>query len=54
VDQRPQGVRESAAQIARAAFTISLNRILLAGVIIALAGGMICIVAIRRQDFDQH
>jgi hypothetical protein len=35
----------------RAAFTADLNRILLVGVIIALAAGLISLIAIRRKDF---
>ena len=42
------------ATITRAAFTTGLNHILLVAAIIALASGVISLVAIRTRDFAQQ
>jgi hypothetical protein len=47
----PGPARQSATEITRAAFAAGLNRILLVAAIIALAAGVISLVAIRRKDF---
>jgi EmrB/QacA subfamily drug resistance transporter len=43
--------RAAAAGLTRAAFTTSLDRILLVAAIIALACGVVCLFAIRNKDF---
>jgi hypothetical protein len=53
----PPSSREPVAEIARAAFTSGLDRILLVGAIIALVSGVVSLVMIRGRDFasqDDH
>jgi hypothetical protein len=50
----PPSARRTVGFITRAAFTAGLNRILLVAAIIALAAGLITLVAIRTKDFVQQ
>ena len=50
----PPQLRPTVATITRAAFTTGLNHILLVAAIIALASGVISLVAIRTRDFVQQ
>ena len=43
--------RSAVEQVARAAFASGLNYIMLVAAIIALAGGVVALAAIRRRDF---
>jgi EmrB/QacA subfamily drug resistance transporter len=52
--QLPGPLRGQVAAITRAAFTSGLNHILLVAAIIALASGVVCLVAIRQRDFAQQ
>jgi EmrB/QacA subfamily drug resistance transporter len=47
----PANARLAAAQLTRAAFTTSLDRILLVAAVIALVAGVVCLFAIRSKDF---
>jgi EmrB/QacA subfamily drug resistance transporter len=49
----PGPIRQQVAGIARAAFTAGLDRILLVAAIIALAAGVVALLAIRTRDFVQ-
>ena len=50
----PARLRPTVGEITRAAFTTGLNHILLVAAIIALAAGVISLVAIRTRDFAQQ
>ena len=50
----PAPLRPTVATITRAAFTTGLNHILLVAAIIALASGVISLIAIRTRDFAQQ
>jgi EmrB/QacA subfamily drug resistance transporter len=47
----PASARATVEQVSRAAFASGLNDILVVAAIIALAGGLVSLAAIRRQDF---
>jgi EmrB/QacA subfamily drug resistance transporter len=49
--QVPPAARAPVEQVTRAAFASGLNVILLVAAVIALAGGVVALVAIRRRDF---
>ena len=49
----PPSLRPAVALITRSAFTAGLDRILLVGAVIALAGGVVALASIRRRDFVQ-
>jgi hypothetical protein len=49
----PPAARPAVEQVTRAAFASGLNLILLVAAIIALAGGVVSLAAIRRRDFAQ-
>jgi EmrB/QacA subfamily drug resistance transporter len=51
--QLPPSLQRPVELITRSAFTAGLDRILLVGAIIALAGGVIAFASIRRRDFVQ-
>jgi EmrB/QacA subfamily drug resistance transporter len=50
----PASAQRAAAEVTRAAFTTSLDRILLVAAIIALVAGVVCLFAIRTRDFAQQ
>ncbi len=50
----PGPLRQQVGGITKAAFTSGLDHILLVAAIIALASGVICLVAIRTKDFAQQ
>jgi hypothetical protein len=50
----PAPLRPTVATITRSAFTTGLNHILLVAAIIALASGVISLIAIRTRDFVQQ
>jgi|HubBroStandDraft_5_1064220.scaffolds.fasta_scaffold10989_2 EmrB/QacA subfamily drug resistance transporter len=52
--QLPAGARSTVELITRTAFTTGLNQILLVAAIIALAGAVISLVAIRSKDFARQ
>jgi EmrB/QacA subfamily drug resistance transporter len=54
VSQLPAGARSAVEVVTRTAFTTGLNQILLVAAIIALAGAVISLVAIRGRDFAQQ
>jgi hypothetical protein len=54
VSQLPAGTRSAVEVVTRTAFTMGLNQILLVAAIIALAGAVISLVAIRTRDFAQQ
>jgi predicted MFS family arabinose efflux permease len=54
LSQLPGPLRGPVGAITRAAFTSGLNHILLVAAIIALASGVVCLVAIRQRDFAQQ
>jgi EmrB/QacA subfamily drug resistance transporter len=54
IGRLPASARQTAGFITRSAFTAGLNRILLVAAIIALAAGLITLVAIRTKDFAQQ
>ncbi len=54
IGQLPDGVRSTVEVVTRTAFTTALNQILLVAAIIALAGAVISLVAIRGKDFAQQ
>jgi hypothetical protein len=51
LQQLPPAARSGVEQVARAAFASGLNSILLVAAIIALAGGVVGLAAIRGRDF---
>jgi EmrB/QacA subfamily drug resistance transporter len=54
IGQLPGGVRSTVEVVTRTAFTTGLDQILLVAAIIALAGAVISLVAIRGKDFAQQ
>jgi EmrB/QacA subfamily drug resistance transporter len=50
----PAAARAPAGQLARAAFTTGLDRILLVAAIIALVSAVVALATIRTKDFAQH
>jgi len=54
IGKLPEHARQAVGTITRAAFTTGLNHILLVAAIIALASGVVALVAIRSRDFAQQ